>query len=258
VSASTREETQAEYSRDGSRIAFASNRSGNWEIWVAAADGSRPRQVTTFAAAPASNPRWSPNGRLLAFNHSADGNADIYTMTPEGSSIRRVTAESSHEEAPAWSRDGRWLYFSSNRSGLFEIWKVEAAGSGPAIQVSRGGGTNPVESPDRQHVYYRKATSGLTIYRTPVNGGDEVQVMGPIPRAPVGAWVPDADGIYFIRPWEIAYYRFATGRATAIVMLPQDSIVSAPGLSLSPDGQWLLYGQRDRLGSDIMLVEGFR
>jgi Tol biopolymer transport system component/DNA-binding winged helix-turn-helix (wHTH) protein len=259
VIASTREETLADYSRDGAWIAFASNRSGNWEIWMANADGSNPRQVTSFARAPAMNPRWSPNGRLLAFNHAAEGNADIYTITPEGSSIRRLTLEPSREETPSWSRDGRWLYFSSNRSGTFEVWKLEVDRPTQVIQLTRGGGTNPFESPDGTHVYYRKgAAPGLEIYKTLVSGGNEIHVLGPIQRAPAGAWVPDLHGIYFIESWQIAYYRFATGRTTPIVTLPQDSIVAGPGLALSPDGRWLLYGQRDRVGSDIMLVEGFR
>jgi hypothetical protein len=75
---------------------------------------------------------------------------------------------------------------------------------------------------------------------------------------PVAFPEPDADGIYFIEPWQIAYYRFATGRITPMVALPEESIVAGPGLSLSPDRRWLLYGQRDRIGSDIMLLEGFR
>ena len=81
----------------------------------------------------------------------------------------------------------------------------------------------------------------------------------PFEAAPAGAWVPDPDGIYFIEPaWRIAYYRFATGATTTIVPLRQDAVVANPGLALSPDGRWLLYGQRDRSGSDIMLIENFR
>ena len=84
-------------------------------------------------------------------------------------------------------------------------------------------------------------------------------MLGPIHGAPAGAWVPDPHGIYFIEPtWRIAYYRFATGATTPVVRLPQDAVVARPGLALSPDGRWLLYGQRDRSVSDIMLVEPFR
>ena len=260
VISSTREETLADYSPDGARIAFASNRSGNWEIWMADADGANSRQLTSYAGAPPHSPRWSPKGRLLAFAHTSEGNADIYTMTPEGSMIRRLTWEPSREETPSWSRDGRWLYFSSNRSGTFEIWKLVIDQPAQVLQVTYGGGTHPLESADGKQLFYTKGgPANLEIWRRPVNGDEESRVLGPIHAAPPGAWVPDLDGIYYIEPaWRIAYYRFATGATTTIVPLPQDAVVANPGLALSPDGRWLLYGQRDRFVSDIMLVENFR
>jgi Tol biopolymer transport system component len=121
IVSSSREQDRPDYSPDGARISFSSNTSGNWEVWVAEADGSNPRQITSLAGAPAWNPRWSPNGRLLAFHHAGGGNADIYTISPEGSSLRRVTWEMSREQSPSRSRDGRWIYFNSDRSGQFEI-----------------------------------------------------------------------------------------------------------------------------------------
>ena len=260
IISSTREETLADYSPDGARIAFASNRSGNWEIWMTDANGANARQLTSFAGAPAHSPRWSPNGRLLAFAHTYEGNGDIYTMTPEGSLVRRLTMEPSREDTPSWSRDGRWLYFSSNRSGTFEIWKLAIDEPAHVLQVTHGGGTNPLESADGKHLFYKKGrATDLEIWSTPVNGRGESRVLGPIHGAPAGAWVPDLHGIYFIEPaWRIAYFRFATGATTPVVPLPQDAVVATPGLALSPDGRWLLYGQRDRSVSDIMLVENFR
>jgi Tol biopolymer transport system component/DNA-binding winged helix-turn-helix (wHTH) protein len=260
VISSTREDTLPDYSSpDGARIAFSSNRSGKWEIWVANADGSTARQLTFYAKAPAWSPRWSPSGRLLAFGHVEEGNGDIYTMTPEGSSIRQLTVEPSEEETPSWSRDGHWLYFSSNRSGRFEIWKLAIDQPSQVVQVTRGGGTNPLESPDGKQLFYKKGErTALEIWTTPVSGGESTRVLGPIEGALAGAWVPDASGIYFIEPaWRIVYHQFSTGRATTIVTLGKDAMVVNPGLTLSPDGRWLLFAQRDRSTSDIMLVENF-
>ena len=226
---------------------------------MADAGGSNERPLTSYGRA-AHSPRWSPNGRLLAFTHLADGNTDIYTITPEGSLTRRMTVDPSREETPSWSRDGRWIYFSSNRSGTFEIWKLAVEQPTHLLQVTYGGGTNPLESADGTHLFYKKGeAASLEIWSTPVTGGEAIRVLGPIQGAPAGAWIPDRHGIYFIEPaWRIAYHQFATGRTTPIVTLPKDGVVAGPGLALSPDGRWLLYGQRDRSGSDIMLVENFR
>jgi Tol biopolymer transport system component/DNA-binding winged helix-turn-helix (wHTH) protein len=256
--ASTREENLPDYSADGARIAFSSNRSGNWETWIAEADGSKARQVTFFAAAPASASRWSPDGRLLAFHHAVEGNSDIFTITPEGSSLRRLTSEPSTEETPSWCRDGRSIYLSSNRSGMFEIWKVTIDQTAPPLQLTHGGGLNPRESADGQRVFYVKGMdSALEIWSTAVDGGAETRVLGPI-RSRAG-WAPDRNGMYFIDPaGQIGYYRFATGGTSPIVAMRGISYPYNPALALSPDGGWLLYAQIDRYGADMMLAENFR
>ena len=256
--ASTREENLPDYSADGARITFSSNRSGNWETWAADADGSNARQVTSFAAAPAWTSRWSPDGRLLAFHHAVGGNSDIYTITPEGSSLRRLTSEPSSEETPSWSRNGHSVYASSNRSGMFEIWKFAIAQTAPPLQLTHGGGMNPRESADGHRVYYvRRMDSALEIWSIAVNGGAETRVLGPI-RSRAG-WAPDQNGMYFIdRTGQIVYYRFATGGTSPIVAMGGVSYPYNPALALSPDGRWLLYAQIDRYGADMMLAENFR
>lgn len=256
VISSTREEVLPDYSPDGARIAFTSNRSGNWEIWTANADGSDARQVTSFGGAPAADPRWSPDGRLIAFHYRDQGNSDIYTMTPEGKSIRRLTLASSVDEAPAWSREGRWLYFCSNRTGRFEIWKMAVDDPAQAIQLTHRGGRWPQESPDGNYIYFRKEPVGaFEIWRMPAGGGQETRVLGP--GQSVGSWCLAPAGIYFVEPGRrIAHYDFATDRTMQVVPLARNAPVN--GLALSPDGRWLLYGQGDRAVSDIMLVENFQ
>jgi Tol biopolymer transport system component/DNA-binding winged helix-turn-helix (wHTH) protein len=255
---STREEGSPDYSEDGARIAFASNRSGNWEVWVASSDGSNQRPVTSYGAAPAWQPRWSPSGRVLAFSHTREGNADIYTISPEGSASRQLTSDPASDATPSWSGNGRWVYFSSNRSGAYEIWKTAVDEPARLLQVTHGGGSNPRESTDGHRLFYTKRTdSALEIWSTGVNGGAETRLLGPIYSG--AGWVPDHHGIYFIEPARrIAHYRFATGDITPIAALAKEPRVSNAGLALSPDGRWLLYAQMDRSGADIMLVENFR
>ena len=60
------------WSPDGSRIAFASTRDGNFEIYVMNADGSNQTRLTNNAAAD-DQPAWSPDGTRIAFKSNRDG-----------------------------------------------------------------------------------------------------------------------------------------------------------------------------------------
>jgi Tol biopolymer transport system component len=63
------------------------------------------------------------------------------------------------EQYPAVSRDDQWLAFTSNQSGREEVYVRRLMGGDEQIQVSVGGGTEPVWSPDGQVLYYRGATN---------------------------------------------------------------------------------------------------
>lgn len=58
----------AEYSPDGQRIAFSSNRGGSREIWVADGSGEHAQALTHFGGPISGTARWSPDGRELAFD----------------------------------------------------------------------------------------------------------------------------------------------------------------------------------------------
>jgi len=65
---STRQQAGGDFSPDGTRIVYASNRSGNWEIWSCQRDGSKPVQLTNFGGPQTGTPRWSPDGKHIAFD----------------------------------------------------------------------------------------------------------------------------------------------------------------------------------------------
>ena len=120
LAASTFSEFDASFSPDGSKVAFASDRTGEGnEIWVTNADGTGRRPVTRGSRKPEGSPRWSPDGRWLAYDGLGDdGSRHIYVIDHAGGQVRQIAVqESSNDQVPSWSRDGNWIYFGSNRSG---------------------------------------------------------------------------------------------------------------------------------------------
>jgi TolB protein len=67
------------YSPDGSRLAFLSNRDGQFEIYVARADGHDPVNISRHPLRDAF-PTWEPDGRGVTFVSERDGGIDLYTQ----------------------------------------------------------------------------------------------------------------------------------------------------------------------------------
>ena len=148
--ASTRVDACPQFSPDGTRIAFCSDRTGSDEIWVSDAAGSNLVQLTSLGGPMAGTSRWSPDGRRIAF----DGDWGIHVIDVDGGRSRRVASDTLGV-VPSWSRDGRWIYFASTRTGRSEVWKVPAAG-GQAVQITKRGGFAAFESQDGKSLYYAK------------------------------------------------------------------------------------------------------
>jgi Tol biopolymer transport system component len=257
---STRAETDLNLSPDGKRLAFVSTRSGNREIWACDSEGSNPVQLTTFGGDLVGTPRWSADGRSIAFDAVREGHRDIYVIAADGGFLRRLTTEKSDDVRPGWSRDGRWIYFGSNRSGNWQVWKAPAQG-GTAVQVTRNGGREALESPDGKFVYYAQlGTPG--IWRVPAEGGNEEKVLD---RGLQSAWAVASRGLYLLsrRPNEgpaVEFYSFATGQLGLIRSLARNTLLGGGGplFAVSPDERWMLYIQADRVQSDILLVENWQ
>jgi eukaryotic-like serine/threonine-protein kinase len=257
--ASTHADTSPQYSPDGKRIVFDSDRSGSLEIWVCDSDGSNATQLTFFGGPDNGSPRWSPDGRQIAFDSIIEGQRDIYVITADGGKSRRLTMEPSIDVRPSWSQDAKWVYFGSNRSGDWQVWKMPAEG-GQAVQVTKQGGREACESPDGVFVYYTKGSNATSLWRTPVAGGEEVQVLEQVFQA---RWAVVEQGIYFINlkappQAAIEFFSFATGRTVRIATLKKEIQFWTAGFSVSPDGRWILLVQADQSESDIMLMENFR
>ncbi len=94
IAASTFNEFDASFSPDGSKVAFASDRTGEGnEIWVANKDGSGRRPVTKGVHRPEGSPRWSPDGRRLAYDGlGEDGKRHVFTIDEAGGQIRALSS----------------------------------------------------------------------------------------------------------------------------------------------------------------------
>jgi Tol biopolymer transport system component len=252
-------EVKGQFSPDGSRIAFVSNRSGEVnEIWVAHADGSKPVQMTNNFGRSQGSPCWSPDGRWIAFDSQGqDRRWDLYVMDASGGRPRRITPDdTSAKHTPFWSHDGKWIYFRSDRTGRNEIWRVPFAG-GTAEEVTRDGGVVANESADGTTLFYTKSESS-TLFARPLSGGAEHQLLDWVEEM---AFVPVDDGIYYIGrrsdkgQYPLQFFQFSS--QTSRVLTNIDGVIYSV-LSVSRDRTAILFTKTAKFGADLMMIENFR
>jgi Tol biopolymer transport system component len=259
---STQDDVDPQFSPDGRRIVFVSERSGHDEIWVCNSDGLSPLQLTSFQGPTVTTPRWSPDGRRIAFDSDAKGGSfDIWVIGADGGKPVRMTTHPANDGNPSWSHDGRWIYFDSARTGEQQVWKMPADG-GEAIQLTWDGGWAPLESPDGKFLYYTKYLWDTSLWRVPVDGGQSAKVLEGL-SAYVNLAIVDT-GIYFL-PHSLTSIQFLDLQTNQIRRIasferPVGMGGLGGGLAISPDGQWILYTntRADQGGAELRLVENFR
>jgi dipeptidyl aminopeptidase/acylaminoacyl peptidase len=259
---STRWDSNPNWSPDGERISFVSNRGGPHGIWVSQRDGRGAVQIADFGGAFIDNPAWSPDGALIAFDASPDGKTAIFTVSPEGGSPRRISDGLGDNRNPAWSRDGAWIYFESNRSGEWRIHALPVTGGAP-IAVTAGPGINARESTDGERLFYNKpGVRGLwqrprQDWRKGSASGSEELLIAALEPQDGGNWAPSPDGIYFVRrPAEgtptLSLFDHASSSVTDIAALSQS--FAGWGFDLSPDGTLLVFSEWTGDESDLRLA----
>ena len=100
------------WSPDGRRIAFSSDRNGEYDIYVMNANGSAVTQLTD---APGRDflPSWAPDGQRIAFLSTRDGDSGIYIMDSDGSNQTLLSDSPGNIGLLNWSPDGQRIVFSA-------------------------------------------------------------------------------------------------------------------------------------------------
>lgn len=115
-------------SPDGSKLAFSSNRDGQWDLYLMDIASGSVERLTNTQEYDAS-PSFSPDGLLLAYESLSDqdgGGLEIFIgFIGQDKEPLRLTNNPAADYAPAWSPKGRQIAFVSDRSGEREIWLAD-------------------------------------------------------------------------------------------------------------------------------------
>lgn len=126
-------QTDVTWSPDSTRIAYASDRNGNPDIWVQSLDGGEPVLVAA-SPAPDTQPAWSPSGDLIAFRSGRDGGG-VFVVPSSGGPARQLTT---FGVRPAWHPDGRQLLFTTSEipgTVFTQLYSVDVDGTAPPREM---------------------------------------------------------------------------------------------------------------------------
>jgi tetratricopeptide (TPR) repeat protein len=239
---------QPHYSPDGEHVIFASNRDGNFEIYVMNADGTEPSRLTNNSTEDLT-PVWSPDSSKIAFVSKRDGNDEVYVMDADGSNQTNLTRHPSADSRPTWSPDGKRIAFVSNRDGQsdsYDIYSMRADGSEPTrITADPAFDGDPAWSPDGKRIAFASNRTGnFEIFLMDADGQHPSNVSNNPAFDGKPAWSPDGKSIAFISnrdpdPGDFDVYTMGAdgGNARKIT----NNTVTDDGPQWSPDGEQIIY-----------------
>jgi Tol biopolymer transport system component len=177
-------DSQPRYSPDGRHIAFVSDRDGADNLWIAEADGSNARRLTTERQARVISPVWTPDGQAVVASLvspvTTRGTAELWSFPVSGGEGKRLNtapagAASPYVSAP-WpgaygahitgnglAPDGKTVYYAavtprpyrSINGALAQIIRHDLATSNEDVLIARAGNAfKPVVSPDGRWLVY--------------------------------------------------------------------------------------------------------
>jgi Tol biopolymer transport system component len=183
------------WSPDGSRLAFMTNRDGNFEIYTMDSNGGDWRRITNTRADDW-EPEWSPDGRHIAYAEDVGGDiAELFVVSPDGSNRAQLTSDPAGAYAPRWSPDGTRIAYVSGT----ELKVMNGDGTDPVSLISDSDETSTCDwSPSGSHILFMSKRTGvykLYTYRL-ADGAIEAIPTGDY-DAWSGRWSPDGSLIAF-------------------------------------------------------------
>ncbi len=257
VIASSGQDASPQYSPDGRRICFRSDRSGEEQLWIADVEGGDALQLTRGALRPSVG-RWSPDGRAIVFNNARTG--EIYLASQDAAGQWTVQPTGATGYHPVFSPDGRWIYAGTMNS----IVRFPAGGGTPE-PVAPTKGISLGVSPDGRYLYFVREPADTALWRVETASGRLSKVLDGLLPYCSSCWALTERGIYYLgtapgRPdRQILYLReLVTGRDQAVLEYPEPlSPLGSGPFSLSPDGRYLLCVRVDPSNSDVFRVQPF-
>ncbi len=183
------------------RIAFMSDREGNFDVYIMGLDGG---EVTNLTNDPGQDglPGWSSNEGSIAFITSReDQSASIYRMDDQGSALQLLVQDPQIiATGPIWSPDGKWVVYHIGDNVQVDINVVDSSGT-EVRNMTDGISINRFAewSPDGTKLLFLSNRSEQSaIYVVGIEGGEPTQLTDSQFSSAMAAWSSDGTQIAYV------------------------------------------------------------
>jgi TolB protein len=137
---------------NGYRVAMASDRISNYEIWTTDFNGNAAQRLTNSTAIDA-DPRFDPSGNRIVFrSNRLSSRNEIYAMNANGSGVTRLTNAAGNNVTPAFSPDGSKITFIASRDGgQRNVYIMNSDGTNPIKLTTNQGFSHTANNPVFNH-----------------------------------------------------------------------------------------------------------
>jgi Tol biopolymer transport system component len=226
-------------------------------LWLCDADGTNPVKLSNNIAGSGA-PRWSPDAKKITFDTAGTTPSAIYVVDITERVPWKLKTNVADVKMPEWSHDGKWIYFTSDEPLGHKIYRQPVEGGTAEELPTDGHSVRPAESADGAYLYFTSREVNFELEKILLANPMAGIQKEPMPRVLQWTlWKVVPGGVYFVpndAKRTLRYFDLASGKVKDVFTLEKDI---DDGISVSPDGRYILYSQLDEEHGEIMVMDRY-
>lgn len=250
-------------SPDGQNIAFLTNRTGSYQLWVASRDGADGHLMAAIPNLNRFPPAWSPTGDRVAVTGEIDGAPTTCIIEFPSGRTRCLPPPDGGEVSASWSLDGNAVFVTRSTPGAYAIWRRPVT-EGPvsdAVPITAGRDAQAVRLAEGPYLFFNRDLQARRIWRSETDGTKPEAIFA-LDIGQILAWRVTTDGLYVgyrvqhdDRTYHIAFSSFRTGSTTELFAIPGRWGFE---FAVDPlDGRTVFFDRMEAVDSNIFAIEHY-